>query len=140
MNIKNTNTMAKISYLDQTLIGSHTSQRDQSCLFYSFEQVSLHHFFISTQEAGQQQETVNQKRLLNSFQYHLWAHAVHQQEPLGFCCPRGRLLSDQRGELPSSPPLGGVFLLLSSTMMMLWLRLSERPFVCMCVCVCVSDP
>lgn len=32
------------------------------------------------------------------FQHHLWPHSVHQQEPLGFCCPRGRLLSDQRGE------------------------------------------
>lgn len=32
------------------------------------------------------------------FQRHLWAHSVHQQEPLGVRRPRGRLLSDQRGE------------------------------------------
>lgn len=31
-------------------------------------------------------------------QYYLWTHSVHQQEPFGVCCPRGRLLSDQRGE------------------------------------------
>lgn len=31
-------------------------------------------------------------------QNYLWPHPVHQQEPLGLCRPRGRLLPDQRGE------------------------------------------
>lgn len=62
------------------------------------------------------------------FQHHLWAHSVHQQEPLGFCCPWGRLLSDQRGEQcllsASSPYLMIFFCLLALRMGWLsrWMR------------------